>query len=216
MIGVSLAAWLMAAGINIEMNGDMREASYAPPLPVQTYSLPDWTAGAWNHVPSRRVDLSGKSGDPFVAQWVGPLDGLESQLQAQGFTVLPPWTWTAALAYSDPQAAFDAVPPRPLLHEGLGARLTAVKKTPGQADARLVLRVFKTGSAVTVNGKDESVYALSLLQEVNAPRFKLFTLPRSTQASDADTAGVLAGLSGTRVAGVPPGTVAGPVILANP
>ncbi len=216
MIGVSLFAWLLAAGMNIEMNGNAREASYAPPLATQTYNVTEWTTAAWTHVPTRRVDLSGKSGDPFVAQWVGPLDRLEQNLTTQGFEILPPWTWTAALAYSDPHAPFDAVPPRPLLHEGLQARLTAVKKDPALPDGRLVLRVFKTGSAVTLQGHEEPVFALSLLEEVNAPRFKLFTLPRSGPAPDGATVRLLAGLPGTVVAGVPTGANAGPVILAAP
>ncbi len=210
MIGVALSAWLLAAGINIELNGDAREASYAPPVTTRSYTLEQWKAAAWSLTPTRRVDLSGKSGDPLVAQWIGSLDALEAQLKSAGFEIMPPWSWTAALNYSDPHAAFDAVPPRPLLHEGLGARLTAVLKSKDTPDRRLVLRAFKTASTVDVDGQNRPVFVLSLLDETNAPRFKLFTLPRSTPATDGEISAFLSGLKGTVV----PEGPEKPVILA--
>jgi undecaprenyl-diphosphatase len=214
LIGISLVAWLAAAAVNIELNGDKREAAYAPPVATEVFDLTVWTARSWQEVPPRRVDLSGKSGEPFVAQWVGPLATLEDRVKSQGYAILPPWSWTAALNYSDPHAHFAAVPPRPLLHEGLGARLTAVLPDPVNRDQRLVLRAFKTGDAVTVNGREEPVFVVSLLLEQNAPRFKLFTLPRSTAAPEPDTSRLLAALAGTVVAGTEAGR--GPVILAAP
>jgi undecaprenyl-diphosphatase len=210
MIGVALSAWLLAAGINIEVNGDTRVASYAPSLPVRNYSLDVWEKQAWLNTPLRRVDLSGKSGDPFVAQWVGSLDALEAQLKTAGFEIMPPWSWTAGLAYSDPHAAFDTVPSPPLLHEGRGARLTAVHKAKDNPDRRMVLRAFKTGSTVEVGPENRPVYVLSLLDETNAPRFKLFTLPRSSPAPAEEVTAVLAGLKGT----VLPESPEKPVILA--
>lgn len=214
LIGVSLATWLAAAVVNIEMNSEVREVAYAPPVATVTYDLDTWITKAWEKIPPRRVDLSGKSGDPLIAQWVGPLDRLEQQLKAQGYTMVPPWSWTAGLVYSDPHAPFDAVPPRPLLNEGLLARLTAVLKDPENPDQRLVLRAFKTGSAVAVQGKDEPVFVLSLLREENMPRFKLFTLPRSQPAKADEIDRLLAGLAGTRLNIGDAGP--GPVILAQP
>jgi membrane protein DedA with SNARE-associated domain len=211
MIGVALTAWLLAAGINIEWNGNVREASYAPPVATRSFDLQTWQNEAWLHTPPRRVDLSGKSGDAFVAQWVGSLENLESQLKGDGFEIMPPWSWSAALAYSDPHAPFNTVPPRPLLHEGLGARFTAVLKDKDNADKRLVLRVFKTGNRIAVDGQNRPVFVLSLLHEDNAPRFKLFTLPRSYPASNDEIRAFLSGLSGT----VLPGSPEKPVILAG-
>lgn len=210
LIGISLAAWLLASGINIEMNSEQREASYAPPVATRNFDLQTWTTQAWAHTPLRRVDLSGQSGDPFVAQWVGPLDNLEAQLKADGYAIMPPWSWSEALVYSDPHAAFDSVPPRPLLHEGLRARLTAVRKDPQSADRRLVLRAFKTGNTVDVQGQIRPVFVLSLLHEDNAPRFKLFTLPRSRPATPDELQAFLGGLKGT----VLPEGGEKPVILA--
>ena len=94
------------------MNGEQREAAYAPPVEVTRASIcRPGSKGLAGGTPHRRVDLSGKSGDPFVAQWVGPLETLEAQLKAHGFEIMPQWTWSAALAYSDPHAPFDTVPP---------------------------------------------------------------------------------------------------------
>ncbi len=214
LIGMSLVAWLAAVTINIEMNGDIRETAYARPVATQTYDVSSWSKSAWQTIPARRVDLSGKSGDPFVAQWIGPLEALEKTLTEQGFAVQPPWSWSAALAYSDPHAPFDSVPPRPLLHEGLRAKLTAVRKRPGPVEQRLIVRVFKTGNAVGAGSTAQPVWVVSVLQEENAPRFKLFTLPRSEPAAADDTATLLAGLPGSVL--VPAGNGAGPVILAAP
>lgn len=214
MIAVALMAFLAAAVINIEVNGDRRDLAYAPPQATQSFDSTAWVGKAWEAVPPRRVDLSGKSGDPFVAQWVGPLVKLEEALQAAGYEILPPWSWSGALTYSDPHAPFVTVPPPPLLHEGLRARLTAIRKDVADADARLVLRAFKTGSAVTVQGREEPVFAISLLREENAPRFKLFTLPRSAPAAPDVTAGLLQQLPGERLKEA--GADLGPVILAGP
>lgn len=150
-----------------------------------------------------------------MAQWVGPLASLEDRVKSQGYAILPPWSWTAALNYSDPHAHFAAVPPRPLLHEGLGARLTAVLPDPANRDRRLVLRAFRTGDAVTVNGRGRTGFLWSVCcSSRTAPRFKLFTLPRSTAAPKPDTSRLLAALAGTVVAGTEAGRA--PVILAAP
>ena len=214
MIGAALAAWLVVAGLNINMNFEHREAVYAPPVKVTVYDTAAWAVKAWQVEPQRRVDLSGKAGDPFVAQWVGPLDTLERQLKAQGFEILPHWSFTAGLAYSDPHAPFETVPPPPLLHEGVGAQMTASLRDTSKPDERVVFRAFKTGRAVAQNGKSEPVYLISLLHEENMPRFKLFTLPRATPAGDEAVARLLVGLTGQLLV---PGTVTqGPVIIAAP
>lgn len=214
MIGVAIAAWLVSSSVNISANFAEREATYVAPVEVKTFDAAAWAGEAWSIEPARRVDLSGKSGDPFIAQWVGPLDILEAQLKAKGFEAIPHWSWSAALAYSDPHARFEAVPPRPLLHEGLGAKLTAVLKNAANPDERIVLRAFKTGSAVRVVGRDEPVYLISLLHEENMPRFKLFTLPRSTPVDAGVAAGVLGSITGTVLA--PATASTGPVFLAKP
>ena len=214
LIGISLVAWLAATTVNIELNSEVREAAYARPVATQTFAVTDWTKQAWKHVVPRRVDLSGKSGEPFVAQWVGPLDALETALKQQGYEVQPSWSWSAALAYSDPHAPFDSVPPRPLLHEGLRAKLTAVRKVAGPGEQRLIARAFKTGSAVNVGTAIEPVWVVSLLREENAPRFKLFTLPRSETAAASDVAALLAGLQGSVL--VPAADAAGAVLRPAP
>jgi len=214
LIGAAIAAWMAAASLNVAVNFNSREATYAQPVQVKVFDAATWTEQAWQREPARRVDLSGKSGDPFIAQWVGPLDVLEAQLKAQGFQILPGWNWTAALVYSDPHAPFAAVPPPPLLHEGLSARLTAVHNSPEELNQRIVLRAFKTGSAVAVSGKQQPVYLISLMHEENMPRFKLITLPRSTPADESDVGKLLGGLTGTVVAPAKGGL--GPVILAAP
>ncbi len=214
MIAVALSAWFVSSSLNVAMNFEKREVDYAPIVEVTTYDASTWVANAWHAEPGRRVDLSGKSGDPFIAQWVGPLDRLETQLKVQGFDVLPPWSWSAALVYSDPHAPFAAVPPRPLLHEGLLAKLTAALQDAARPDERVVLRAFKTNSAVRLAGKDEPVYLISLLHEENMPRFKLFTLPRSTPAGDAAVNKLISGLAGSVL--IPATATAGPVIVAAP
>lgn len=57
-------AWLAAAAFNIELNGDKTEASYAPPVATEVFDIRRLTARSWQEVPPRRVDLSGKSGEP--------------------------------------------------------------------------------------------------------------------------------------------------------
>ena len=191
LISVATIAWLASGWIHMGAGIENRLETYAPNKFVQTYSLADWPTRAWTREATRRVDLSGQTGEPFVAQWIGSLDQLETAVVAKGFSVVPVWSWLEGLRYSDPKSRFEDVPPRPLLHEGLTAKLTAVRYDAATPNARLVLRAYKSASVVGTS----PVYLISLLREKHAPRFALYNLPKSAALPAAEARGVIAGLS---------------------
>ena len=190
LVFVAVVAWLVSGWIHMGAGIEKRLESYAPNKSVQTYSMADWPTLAWTREPTRRVDLSGQTGEPFVAQWVGPLDQLEAAATARRFSTVPVWSWQEGLRYSDPKSRFEDVPPRPLLHEGLKAKLTAVNYDAAIPDTRLVLRAFKSASVVGT----APVYLISLLRETHAPRFALYNLPRSSVLPPAEARGIMADL----------------------
>lgn len=190
LVFVAVVAWLVSGWIHMGAGIEKRLESYAPNKSAQTYSMADWPTLAWTREPTRRVDLSGQTGEPFVAQWVGPLDQLEAAATARGFSTVPVWSWQEGLRYSDPKSRFEDVPPRPLLHEGLKAKLTAVNYDAATPDTRLVLRAFKSASVVGT----APVYLVSLLRETHAPRFALYNLPRSSVLPPAEARGIMADL----------------------
>ncbi len=214
LIGVALVAWLAAAWVDISADFETRLASYAQRQVIVTHSAAEWAGKAWEYEPRRRVDLSGQSGELFVAQWLGSLADLEQRVRAVGFRIEPPWSWQAALSYSDPKAPFSTVPPRPLLHEGLRANLTAVSDRPATPNLRLVLRAFKGRSEIGNDGTAVPVYLISVLEEQNAPRFSLYTMPRSTVPPPADARAIMTGFSPFVLPG--PAHDVAPVLMAQP
>lgn len=188
-----LAAFLIAAVLHISTAYDMKEDQYAAIDKTTTYSLVDWVENGWQNSQNRRVDLAGKTEEIFVAQWLGPLSSLETVLSNAGYVPQLKWTWRESFAYLDPNAPLERLPPRPALHQGLKAKLTAIDKLTASSAARGTVRVFATNSVI---GGDEStpVYLISLTKEVLRPRFHLFSVPSDVTPTDEEHAAFIAKL----------------------
>ncbi len=187
---VLMAAWFL----HVQADFGRAEQNYARVNPARVFTTEIWGNALWQSAPRRRIDLAGQPEDVFVAQWAGSLEGLTAAARNTGFMPQATWTWKSAIAYFDPKAAFDTVPPRPLLHEGLKARLTATKNL--NPKERLVLRAYKTDIILQTAGGPVPLFLVSLIQEQDQPHFELYTMPRSVPSPAATTASLVAALRG--------------------
>jgi membrane protein DedA with SNARE-associated domain/membrane-associated phospholipid phosphatase len=191
----SLAAFLLIATFHITTNYDKSEESYVAVDKKATYSLAEWTDNAWQKTQTRRIDMSGKTEEIFVAQWLGSLPALQTALEHAGYETKAKWTWRDSFPYLDPNAPLDKLPPRPALHEGLKAKLTAVEATPNSPSSRATVRVFATNSMIS-GPTATPVYLVSFTQEVLRPRFHLFSVPSDQSATLEQNTAFVAKIAG--------------------
>jgi membrane protein DedA with SNARE-associated domain/membrane-associated phospholipid phosphatase len=178
---MGLVAFVTIVGViagvtQIELNHDKALARYVPEAQTQVFDETTWATDQWRNMPVRRVDLAGLAEERFAAQWIGPLAELEKALLVQGWKATPVWTWGDTLSYLDTSAKIDDLPPRPLLHQGLRAKLTFVRPAH-EGEKRDVLRVY--GSTAEVQGAvtRQPVFLLSLTAEQQRTRYLLISLP---------------------------------------
>jgi membrane protein DedA with SNARE-associated domain/membrane-associated phospholipid phosphatase len=195
LLGVAVLVFVGMGAFHISTSLPGAESRYAARPAVQSFTSTQWVDGAWSQIPNRRVDLAGAPEEVFAAQWVGGLQQLQSSLEVQGWKPLPVWRWQDAFSYLDAKAPLDKLPPRPILHQGLKAKLTMVLETPAQPNRRLVLRAFKAHVKIDVDGQSEPVFLLSVTPESPKSRFSLYAIPATQKATEEDTKLATAALS---------------------
>jgi membrane protein DedA with SNARE-associated domain/membrane-associated phospholipid phosphatase len=193
LLGFTLMVGMAAGFLHIEEDHDRQLAIYALPDRIQAYDKSAWSSGAWENLSPRRVDLAGQPEEVFAALWVGNLDSLASDLEKQGWSRIDSWTWKDSVAYIDSNASLANLAPRPLLHQGLRAKLT-MTKTSADGSTRQVLRAFRSQAEVVSEGGKNSVYLLSLTPEILRKRFFLLSMPSTLPTSGSDVNAFLDGL----------------------
>jgi undecaprenyl-diphosphatase len=199
LFATALLVFLGVGVVHVATGFGRASEMYAMPERQILVPVSQWVDKDWELLPARRIDFAGRPEEGFIAQFAGNLDQLSAQLVAGGWTVSPVWTWKESLPYLNPNASLQELPPRPALHEGLKARLTLIRAAPGGADAREVIRVYKTGLAAAEGATYKPIYLVSLTREVRSRGFELYAIPSQQPASEADVAalrGVLASAQG--------------------
>jgi hypothetical protein len=194
LLASALVVFLAAATLHISADYDKAEDHYGPADKMISYSLADWLNTGWQNNQTHRVDLAGKPEEVFAAQWLGSLPALQGALQTEGFKPQSIWTWRDSFPYLDPNAKLASLPPRPALHQGLKAKLTAVELAPASPSTRQTVRVFASNSLIT-GSPSTSVYLISLTQEVLRPHFHLFSVPSDQPPTEQEYAAFLAKLT---------------------
>lgn len=190
----SMTAFLVAATLHISAAYEVEEQRYAAVDKTVEYSLAEWTSTGWQSGQSHRVDLAGKAEEVFVAQWIGPLPVIQKVLEKAGYTIQPNWTWRDSFPYLDPNAALFKLPPRPALHQGLKAKLTAIDMAHADYTKRGTVRVFASNSVITGDAPSP-IYLISLTDEVLRPHFHLFSVPNDLPISESKGAEFIAKLT---------------------
>ncbi len=202
LFAAALVVFLGVGALHVSTGFEQATAMYAVPQPQTLVPVAQWVDRDWQKLPARRIDISGKPEETFIAQFAGNLDSLASLLEASGWTASPVWTWRQSLPYLNPNASLLDLAPRPALHEGLKAKLTLTRNHPGDTEGREVIRVYKTGLAAAEGTTYKPIYLVSLTREVKTHGFDLYAIPSQRPASDADVAelrGVLARAQGISI-----------------
>jgi membrane protein DedA with SNARE-associated domain/membrane-associated phospholipid phosphatase len=194
---VATLVFLSTAAFHVNLDYDAAEKTYAAPVSTQVFAVKDWVDGKWLQQPARRIDMSGRVQEVFVLQWAGSLDGLQTQLEKQGWKATPKWRWRDMLAYLNLKTPLADAPPRPLLHQGLAARLTLVRVGAGQDKPldgrRMVVRVYKTQAALT---GDVPVFLVSLTAETLNPKLDLYAIPKTLPATELEVSNLVQDVEG--------------------
>lgn len=188
LFATALGVFLIASALHVATGYTRTAEMYAMPQPQTLVPMAQWVETDWRKLPTRRIDLAGKPEERFVAQYAGDLEPLSSELERQGWTVTPVWTWRQSLPYLNPNAALTDLPPRPALHEGLKAKLTLTRDIPEDGNGREVLRVYKTGLAAAEGQIYKPIYLVSLTREAPRKAFDLYAIPLRRLASNAEVA----------------------------
>jgi membrane protein DedA with SNARE-associated domain/membrane-associated phospholipid phosphatase len=183
LMATVLAAYVVAGGVHVAAGFDGQLKRYTAVPKIMTFETAEWEKGGWKVLPAQRIDLGGTPEEAFDAQWVGDQASMEKHLAAVGWTVLPKWTWRDGLAYLKDDGALQIYAPRPLLHEGLKAKVTAVKPLVGDASSRMVLRAYRTDAVINLGGKRSPVLLVSISKEQLNRRKHLYAMPGSSVAS---------------------------------
>lgn len=182
LLAVSIIAFLGIGSFHIATSYDKIEPRYVARNKMINYALADWPTDGWSKVATRRIDLAGVPEEVFVAQWLGSPEQLQQALYAANYIALPKWTWRDSFAYLNPHANLMDVLPRPALHEGLKAKITAVQLVPDYPQMRMTIRAYKSNALVS--GIDTApVYLLSLTHEVQKMHLSLFAVPTDQPAT---------------------------------
>ncbi len=198
LFGTALVVFLLAGAVHVATGFGRATEIYAMPERQTLVPVSQWVEKDWERLPARRIDFAGKPEEGFVAQFAGNLDQLSAQLTASGWSVSPTWTWRESLPYLNPNASLAELAPRPALHEGLKARLTLTRSTPGDGDGREVIRIYKTDLATAEGDSYKPVYLVSLTREVRSRGFELYAIPSQRPASQQDVEGLRSELAGAR------------------
>ena len=183
LFGAALIAFVVAGVFHVSTGYVAAEQTYAPPQTQVSVLEAEWQDKDWQRLPRRRIDLAGRPGELFIAQFAGSLEALGATLATAGWTETPKWTWRSSLPYLNPHAPLADLPPRPALHEGLKAKLTLIRES-GADGQRRVLRVYKSGLAAA----EKPVYLVSLTREALRHGLYLYAMPSPVPATDADKA----------------------------
>jgi membrane protein DedA with SNARE-associated domain/membrane-associated phospholipid phosphatase len=182
LLATSVVAFVAIGGFHISTSYDRAERHYRPPNKVMTYALAQWPQEGWTKVESNRIDLAGSKAEAFVVQWLGTSESLTAALQAAQFKPVPKWTWRDSLFYINTNADLAAMPPRPALHEGLKAKITASLPVDPVGHYRITARAFRANAIA--QGKDSApVFLVSLTHEILKPHFQLIAVPSDQVAS---------------------------------
>ncbi|MGE3872427.1 MAG: VTT domain-containing protein [Parvibaculaceae bacterium] len=179
-LGLTIAALLafaLAGSIHISRDYPANADIYAPREAIVLFDREQWQSGSWASLPRRRIDLAGRSEEPFGVQWAGDPTPLAEALAREGWTEEGKWSWKLGLAYLDPQRGLADLAPRPALHQGRVADLTWTKPIPGRPDERLVLRAWQTDVMIGKAEKTYPIYLMSLMRERLRRGFHLYAVP---------------------------------------
>jgi len=182
----TLSILLLAGSINISNNFDRRVERYQPINKLVTFALPDYLVSGWAKMPGQRINLVGRQTEGFEIQWIGSQSSLRDVLNHQHYRLWNRWGWRDVLPYLNTSGALADMAPKPAVHEGLRAKVTASHDDQLHQPIRIVLKAFQSNVRVMDNGKSERVLLLDLVHESLKSNFGMFALPSTSPIDPAE------------------------------
>jgi undecaprenyl-diphosphatase len=192
LAGVSLAAFLIAGTIHVSRDYQANAERYLPREATVLYDTEQWRLGGWASMPLRRVDLAGRSEEPFLTQWAGNTVPLEEAMGINGWALEPGWSWSLGVLYLDPTRNLSQLIPRPALHHGRAAAFTWTKSVGDGSGQRLVARLWRTDVEIGKEGGTFPIYVMSLMRERLRKGFSLYAVPSPVSPAEEETKALLA------------------------
>ena len=184
LLATSVLVLFIATTINIDRNFERREERYQPIDKLATFNLADYLANGWGRMPGQRINLVGKPAEGFDVQWVGTVASLRNVLSHHSYHLWNRWGWRDTLAYLNTHSTLADMAPKPAVHEGLRAKVTATVDNPQQTTSRIVLKAFQSNTRVKDGNHADRVYLINFVQESLKTNLGMFALP-ATQPMDA-------------------------------
>ncbi len=137
-----LLVFVFAAGARLYTDKPLPERPLAASR-IQSQNAQAWWTGGWTRLPQQRVDLRGRSGDPFDLQWAGSLRAIEQSLRDAGWGSLPKLSASNLLRWLSTSSPVELLPVLPLVHAGSHQQLALRRGIGG--DRQQVIRLWPSG-----------------------------------------------------------------------
>ncbi len=186
LVGLASLAFMIMGLVHIDKNLEHAEQVYAAKSNTISMTTAAWNDGGWQQLALRRIDLAGSPEEVFSAQWAGSLDDLQSALTAAHWTYQTPWSWRDAFSYLDASAPLAKLPPRPVLHEGLKAKLTVTQLLQDTPPRRAVIRAYKSHAILVDGTVEKPIYLISVTEDVSKSSMGLYAIPASRYSEELD------------------------------
>ncbi len=171
---VAAGVFLAFGTVHGRLAGPQDLARYARPTTLTAVSEAEWLTSGWAALPTRRVDLFGETEEPLSLQFAGTPGQVADLLAGDGWRAAEDSSPSAFLNLLSPVAKLSSMPPWPLLHNGEWPILTLVKAT-GNADQRLVFRLWPSAYLITTAGSEEPLSLGSLTSEAITHPYGMLT-----------------------------------------
>jgi len=188
LLSTALVVFTMAATFHITHDFDRQAERYQPLNRFVAFSTADFVDHGWSQLPSKRINMMGRVTDQFVMQWVGPLPALKDALSKENYKIWGHWGWHDIAPYLNERASINDIAPRPLVHAGLRAKLTATLASPNGTDQRFVLRAFQSNIKIASSSGVDNVYLIYFREEAAHNNMGLYALPMDHPATTVDVA----------------------------
>lgn len=122
-------------------NVDRMLAQFEAPIPVRMLALDDWWQQRWAELPGRRNEFDDEQRWPLDVQIAGPLEPLQTRLEAAGWRVQAQAGWQDSLKLLDSDLPASQQPVLPATLDTRAESLLMVRDG-GQPGLRFVLRLW--------------------------------------------------------------------------
>jgi membrane-associated phospholipid phosphatase len=204
LVAFASLVFLVTGYLHYTNNVEKAEARYAAKPTTLNFTAEQWQNDGWQQLPARRIDLAGAPEEPFAVQWSGSLPELEATLSAIHWKAYPKWRWQDAFFYLDAKAPIEKLPPRPVLHRGLKAKLTMTSIIQDRVTRRIVLRAYKAHA----DNAGQPIFLISVTEDYPVSKMGLYAIPATkyTEILDFDVRSLLRSIPGTTSKQVSVGT----------